>query len=719
MRKKPAPVALSVIERLLRAAGAGGVVARFHSLLGLEQRFLRPHALEAGRPYAPDRCEEALGLLDAPGRALKDRAPALALRGRLLRVLNRKEEALESFDLALKLAPADARTRAWRGELMAHMKDGAEDGIAELEAAGRALPGDPWPWIWAAAARLATSAGPETFSALNAALKADRRNVPALLLRAEAFRRAGDQVSALADVSRAIRLEPFCAGAHIMRGDFEAGLENKKAALAALAFASRLDPDIKNRYLDLLPAGNLEGGPVSRLTAYIRRHPRTAWTYALRGDALRGPGLDGDEPGMADLSRAVKLDPKTPWIRACLARSQVQYAYPDEGIKHLKAALAQDPKCAWLNSWMGESYRRVKRPELAVKFFRRAIALDPRFSQAHLWLGRVYCDKGQWARGVAEFTRAIELNCAYGLAYAKRGDALARLKRHAAAITDFNWALNFQVPYGREWIWSLRSRSRMAIGDYAGACDDLALVARKQPRLTWVPLQHGGKHDPRAGREALTALDDALAQYNRAGWLWAWQGAVLLGCGRLEEGLASLERCLELEPLSAWAYGWRGRALWQNGREGAAADLDRALALDAGCPWLWSWRAELLLGRGKNRAALKDADRALELSPLDAHASYCRGEALRRLGKTKEALRSLDVAVEFDPISAPTFISRGVLLGAMGDHKGQLRDFRCAARAAPDLFRRKLAGGKTDVEALLRSLLEAGEPALDGPPQQG
>jgi tetratricopeptide (TPR) repeat protein len=698
-----APASVKAVEKRLSALGAGPVVAGLHTLLGVEERFLRGHVLPAGLAYDPALHEEALEALRP--EALRENPRALALRGRLLRALGRIEEALEALSRSLALEDAP-ETRGWRGEALVNRRDGLEEGLAELEAAGRAAPRDPRPWLWAAAARLRDSAGPETFAALEAALRADPGCVPALLMRAEAQRRVGKKTKGLADAVRAVRLEPACVGARLIQGDLEAELGRKAAALKTYGAASRLDPDVKNRYAKLLPGENLSG-----VDAHLKRHPRDAWAYALRGDALRGPGTGGDEPGMADLARAVKLDPKTPWIRACLGRSRVQYKYPEEGIADLEKALSQDPRCAWLNSWMAECCRRTKRREPALRHFKKAIALDPEFAQAHLWLGRLHCDDGRWEEGAAEFSAAIRLNRSYGLAYAKRGDALAKLRRHAEAVLDFDRALNFQVPYGGEWILDLRGRSRLALGDFAGACNDLAEVARRKPRISWVPLPHGGqpKTDAAASREALTALDAAIAQHYRRGPLWAWKGAVLLAYGRGDEALECLDRAVELEPSFAWAFGWRGRALWLAGRPQDERGLDRALSLDLATPWLWSWRAELRLGGGDVEGALTDSEKALELFELDAHANYCRGEALRRAGgKPREAKRALDRAVEFDRSFAPSFISRGVVLGELGDLEGQLRDFRQAAKLSPELFRRKLSGeaARLDVEALLARLLE-------------
>ncbi|MFI5360874.1 MAG: tetratricopeptide repeat protein [Elusimicrobiota bacterium] len=519
MGKDPRAVAASPdrLERRLRALGCGDAVADLHGLVGVEPRYLLPYTLSAGRKHDPGPCEDFLTVLAA--RILRSpRSPRpLILRGRVLRVLDRKEESLAAFDRALKLSPGDVRARQWRGELLLHMPGGTARGVADLAAAASAVPDAPWPLVWAAAARLATGSGRDVLVALDAALSVSPRHVPALLLRAVARERGARLEDALADASRAAALAPDCVGVHALRGRLEARLGKDAAAAASFARAVRLEPDARSFYAALVSGGETFGGAPrgpEDLDAYIRRHPKAAWAYALRGDRdfvhclqKRGPSGGRADSGTADLERAVKLDPTTPWIRACLGRSRVQEAnleramkldpngswraclararaknaLPGRGLRDLRAALALDPRCAWLHLWLGEAYRSFGRADEALACFRRAIALKPRFAQAHAWLGRARGEKARFKPAIAEFTRAIRIDCDCGKAYAMRGRALALLGRHAEAIADFDRALDLK-PREPEKLRNLREESRRAVGAPVGArCVGASPAAAAEP----------------------------------------------------------------------------------------------------------------------------------------------------------------------------------------------------------------------------------------------
>ncbi len=328
-----------------------------------------------------------------------------------------------------------------------------------LHAAAAAAPKNPWPAVWAAASILAKSAPPEVFVLLDAALASAPRHVPALLLRAVAHERSSLFDRALVDAALAARLAPDCAGVLTLTGGLQARLGHVEDAAASFAAATRLDPSAKEFYGRIALAEQQDGAGrcgLEQLDEYIRRHPAAAWAHALRGDTLRAV-VGHEEDGVSSLRRAVELEPKTPWIRACLARSQVQTQRSQTGLRNLRTAIAQDPRCGWLHAWLAEAYRKFDRHDEAVPIFRRAISLSPRSAQIHLWLGRVHADRGLWDAAIKEFTLAVRLDCGYGFAYGKRGHALTQLGRHAEALTDFERALKLgSYP---DWTRPMRDQS--------------------------------------------------------------------------------------------------------------------------------------------------------------------------------------------------------------------------------------------------------------------
>lgn len=702
------------------------LVAELQPIFGLEQKYLHPFAMPAGQQYAPEPYAARLKALDGALAKSPDDAESLAKRGRLLRLVGRKAEALADLDRAIELEPEHARALAWRGELLAHVGGKRELGFVDLEAAALLLPADPLPRVWIGAARLAANEQMEALAALDAALEAAPDDACARFLRAAARARTSKKEeveAALKDADAAAKLAPECMGPAIFRARLLATLQRDDDAAAILSETVRRDPDVKMFFAFLLdPAGSVENDArgMGLMDAYLEKHPDAAWCWALRGDLLRTARFDKGREGAEDLRRAAKLAPKAAWIRALLGRALVQDIYLDEGIGHIEAAVKMDPECAWLHSWRGEACRRLKRFDESVKHFKTAIKKDPRYAQPRLWLGRLLAEAKEWTKAIPEFEAAIQLDPAYGYAYAKRGQALAALGRHAEAEADYGRALNLKLPGEREWVLGLRSRSRFARADYAGAFEDLGRAIRHDIKSSWAPLEYGGKSINPASWDALAGLDEAVEQNPIAGWLRAWRGAVQLGLGRINEGLSDLDNAARIDPNYAWTHAWRGRVLWQTGKlDEAVPELDAALRRDPDCAWLWSWRAELRNSRGEFTAALADADAAVALRGRSAHAHFTRGEALRGLGRHQEGRAALDRALQLEPEHLLALVSRALLRGEVQDFGGQMNDFREVARLAPDLFRRLAMSVKSahagsdalDVEQLIETWMKQSPPA--------
>lgn len=704
-------LSLPEVERSLRRLGFDGKVAGLASLLNIEQKYLFPYALPMGQQYDPGRHEELLAALAAPAR--EDRARALALSGRLKRLLSRVDAALADLDESVDLDPRDPEALAWRGELLIRL--GKYDlGLGDLENAAGQRGDAVMPWLWMAAAQLARNESEAGAASLERALAADPRSVTALLLRGRLRLEAKDAAAARADFEAAARLAPACVGAKVLLGRALLAAGERRGAERAFAAAVRLDPDAKSFYGLLISGEGLlenDAKTLAALDAFLKKEPKAAWAWALRGDLVRTPAFGRTEEGIADLRRAAKLDPKSPWIRAVLGRARVQYFFIKEGVRDIAAAVKMDPSCGWLRMWQGEAMRRAKDPAAALRHFKAAVKLAPDMAQCRLWMGRVLAAKKAHEAALPHYARAAALDPAYGYAYAKRGESLVELGRWREAVADFDRALNLKRVASEEWIRGQRARALWALGDYAGALEDLARGIRKDLKKCWFPLEYGAPAlDPRSWG-VLETLNEALAQNPNAGWLYAWRGAVKLSLDKPAEGESDLTLATRVAPDFAWAWGWRGRMRWQTGRpQEAEADLDEALRLDPRTTWLWTWRAELKAGQGRGAEALADAEAARASAPESPEAWYSRGEALRALKRFAEAKESYDRALFFDPRHRFAYIGRGLAKGELGDQDGQVEDFRKVAQLAPDLFRKTveaLAGveGAEGMEEFVRALM--------------
>lgn len=111
---------------------------------------------------------------------------------------------------------------------------------------------------------------------------------------------------------------------------------------------------------------------------------------------------------------------------------------------------------------------------------------------------------------------------------------------------------------------------------------------------------------------------------------------------------------------------------WLGDLEGARRDLERCVELDAGTRWAWIGLAGIDICEGNLEASLETQARGIKAKGnTEGPAVYVyRGEALRRLGRVKEALEDLErsVAVHYTRLGAR--INLALARQADGNHEG-------------------------------------------------
>lgn len=180
-------------------------------------------------------------------------------------------------------------------------------------------------------------------------------------------------------------------------------------------------------------------------------------------------------------------------------------------------------------------------------------------------------------------------------------------------------------------------------------------------------------------RDALSAceqgrIEDGVAMLERARALAPDQprihgllGKALIYLGRSEEALASFDRAMALGPPNAGLHGSRADALVAlNRREEAVASYDRALALKPDSVNDWCNRGAVLHELGRYEQAAESFKRAAGLAPDFAPAHYNHGLALAALKRHEQALASLDRAIALEPGYADAHNNRANMLDQLG-----------------------------------------------------
>lgn len=176
---------------------------------------------------------------------------------------------------------------------------------------------------------------------------------------------------------------------------------------------------------------------------------------------------------------------------------------------------------------------------------------------------------------------------------------------------------------------------------------------------------------------ALTILPGFVnAHFNRA--------TALMQLGRLDAALDGFDRTLALQSDHLGALYSRALALAQLERfEDALAGFDRFLALQPGHPDALLNRGVTLDKLGRFEGALEAFDRVLEVQPQDEQAQFNRGGALKRLGRLEEAEASFARVLALRPGWPDALVNHGVVLKMLGRPVEALRDYDRALAAAP------------------------------------
>jgi TolB-like protein len=114
---------------------------------------------------------------------------------------------------------------------------------------------------------------------------------------------------------------------------------------------------------------------------------------------------------IAELERAVFLDPNSEWAYGFLAEVLNLAGRPDEAIGFAKKAMRLDPNYPpWLVFHLAESYCLLRRYDEAIAALRDTLRRNPDFSPARRWLAVIYAELGREKEARAEVTEILRIS---------------------------------------------------------------------------------------------------------------------------------------------------------------------------------------------------------------------------------------------------------------------------------------------------------------------
>jgi tetratricopeptide (TPR) repeat protein/serine/threonine protein kinase len=400
--------------------------------------------------------------------------------------------------------------------------------------------------------------------------------------RGQSFSTLGRYDQAVADLSRALELDPNDDFSWSHRAIVWNKLGQHEKALADDSRAVALNPKDamhwSNRGLDQGSLGHAEKALVDYNEA-IKLDPSRSIYWSNRGDAYRALGQF--DKAIADFSKAIALDSKNPegWAGRGVVFIEKRDP-PEKALPDLSRAITLDPTNvrAWFNR--GKAHIRLVQPDKAIADYSKAIELDPKHALAWAGRGVVYCDYlGQARKAIDDFSEAIKLDPKDKVMWFNRGVAYSNLGQHDRAIANFSEAAKLD--------------SKL----------DIALYCRGEAYA------------------CLNQLDKAIADYSSAIDLapksvnaWYRRGRALLRLGRPESAIADFTQSIALKPDFVEPWYFRGNTYLKLGEvEKAFPDLNQAIALKPEYAQAHCDLGHTLRRRGEFRQALEEMRRGHDL----------------------------------------------------------------------------------------------------------
>ncbi len=501
-------------------------------------------------------------------------------------------------------------------------------------------------------------------------------------------------------------VDPDLSLAWRRRGQARLELGEYASGLADLERALDLNPgDIPARFAAARCRAHL-GDPGLALASFdelLRREPTHVGGHLHRGLIYSALGLS--ERAREEFDRALKgLPTPTPQraeIEARLAKAAAG-AEEAKALRTTREARAQETLAR-------AGPLRKLTPDRALAICDEALAHDPASAEAYNRRGQIRHARREYEFALLDYTRSIAFNPNRGDAYSNRGLTYLSTKEPKLALVSFNQALDRPGPKGRFYQhrgWALARLSRLgeALADYQSAFE----IAKTQPG-TWAKeiateidrteqaIQALGPR-PKTAAEFLArgnelkrkgAFGAAVAELTEAIWrdstLWRAyykRGRCYVELQNYRKALSDLSQALNVGPPDQpWTYYAKGRALAKlNDDAGAIEAYTQAIALS---PKHFS--ALYQRGRARMRAqasagAASDLTRALELAPKNDRASilYYRGRVHATKGRDAEALSDFDRSLELTPLQTDVLVWRGLVRARDSDRAGAAADLRRA-----------------------------------------
>ena len=303
----------------------------------------------------------------------------------------------------------------------------------------------------------------------------------------------------LADLNKAIRINPNDANAYQERADVFSELEDYQGAIEDYTQAIRINPNDANAYsMRSVQRRKLRDykGAIEDWTKGIDLNLwDNAHGYLHRAELYYFQGECKE--ALVDSNTAIQLDPHC--LSAYYLRGQIRNELGDYkgAIEDYNQELQVNSNGSWparqdLYTCLGEARANLGDYQGAIEDFNKVFEIKGFYQfrdKTYNARGNVFYKLGDFNKAIEDYSQAIYITggnkrSSYAIYYINRGYAYNELKSYQKAVEDYNNAI--QIVQNYPDVYEYRGVARYHLGDKVGAIKDLKKAAALYQKGGWV-----------------------------------------------------------------------------------------------------------------------------------------------------------------------------------------------------------------------------------------
>jgi tetratricopeptide (TPR) repeat protein len=358
-------------------------------------------------------------------------------------------------------------------------------------------------------------------------------------------------------------------------------------------------------------------------------------------------GPNESQAGMAELARAVELQPSHREAHLQLSRRYLQAKHLSEAKSHVKAVLSKTPGDAEALRLLGRIAAREQDTRRAIAAFRESLDADPCMPEAYRELATVYERHGDPDAAVTTLRTAVDLlGPAYGIGQ-DLAALLARTGRLEEAVETYRQILQ-REPRKETLLLGLAD-----VYKQMRAWDEAEAVYRRLQEAGYAEAQLlVGDVYRESGRSAQARMTYEQVLMSHPDLLFARNRLLdlLIESWNIDEAETQVSAIYNKNPKDVMAWYFDGRIKLLRGKLDRAIDLLRAVVRLS--PEFSAAHLQLGLAfieKGDQGQALQVLTKAVELAPRDAQARITLGRLYLEREWSDLALEHIRAAGRLDP----------------------------------------------------------------------